>query len=525
MNVGNIKVNAPGGEWLMDPYDFTIDSPVATSIEVALNANTNVTEQTASSNTSGYGTQSSGSGDINIDTPIAWDTAASLTLDSSQGININSTITVTANGTLNLNYNGYGQASRGDDEGGINFPLGSSGFTGNIQFTGTFGGNPSGSLTINGTSYTLVNANNLGLVGITGNYSHYALVTNITVPSGFTPISLGFGDDFNGLGHTISGFAFTPPPNTYDWDVGLFDSIPIDGGVENLGVTNVDIHGSKDATIDKAAGLAVINYGEVLNCYSTGYVHGWDDTGGLVADNDGLVVNSYSTANVTGFGDIGGLVGVNDVSFQGYTGIILNSYATGSVSGTVVVGGLAGGNSKDGLDYAEIIDSYSTGSVIGIPRIINELVLPNGDTKPIIGVVDIGGLVGGNYGIISNSYWSVPKNSVPTVPTNVPSTPSTPISTPVVNPIAHSHIPYKTYALRHNMHYPNNINVMKCHCTLSPKQSSKFDKGIVKIGGEVAGKAGVKLFNKFIKKTTGLRWSIPKNVLKKAVPNNGGGPT
>ena len=497
MNVGNIKVNAPGGEWLMDPYDFTIDSPVATSIEVALNANTNVTEQTASSNTSGYGTQSSGSGDINIDTPIAWDTAASLTLDSSQGININSTITVTANGTLNLNYNGYGQASRGDG-GTINFLMGSSGFTGNIQFTGTSVGNPSGSLTINGTSYTLVNANNLGLVGNTGNYSHYALATNITVPSGFTPISLGLGDDFNGLGHTISGFVFTPPPNTYGSNAGLFDSI--DGSVENLGVTNVDIYGSKDTTIASAAGLAVINYGEVSNCYSTGYVDGWNDVGGLVADNYGVVVNSYSTANVTGFEDIGGLVGVNDVSFQGYTGIILNSYATGSVSGTVVVGGLAGGNSKDGLDYAEIIDSYSTGSVIGIPRIINELVLPNGDTKPIIGVVDIGGLVGGNYGIISNSYWSVPKNSVPTVPTNVPSTPSTPISTPVVNPIAHSHIPYKTYALRHNMHYPNNINVMKCHCTLSPKQSSKFDKGIVKIGGEVAGKAGVKLFNKFIKK-------------------------
>ena len=84
------------------------------------------------------------------------------------------------------------------------------------------------------------------------------------------------------------------------------------------------------------------------------------------------------------------------------------------------------------------------------------------------------------------------------IPTNVTSTPSTPISTtPVSTPTAHSHIPYKIYAINHNI-YPNNINVMKCHCTLSPKQSQKLDKEIVKIGGKVVGVGRV--FNKVIDK-------------------------
>jgi filamentous hemagglutinin family protein len=73
-------------------------------------------------------------------------------------------------------------------------------------------------------------------------------------------------------------------------------------------------------------------------------------------------------------------------------------------------------------------------------------------------------------------------------PTNIQPAPSIPATNPRTS--------YETYALTHN------INVIKCHSTLSPKQSRKLDKEIIKAGGKVAGKvynAG-KVFNKVIGK-------------------------
>ena len=64
-----------GGTWLVDPYDLTIDSAAANSISGALNAGTNVTEQTTASGASGYGNQNpSGNGDIFVQAPISWST-------------------------------------------------------------------------------------------------------------------------------------------------------------------------------------------------------------------------------------------------------------------------------------------------------------------------------------------------------------------------------------------------------------------------------------------------------------------
>ena len=84
-----------GGNWLIDPVDLRIDSSAATTIDGALNAGTNVTEQTTASGSSGAGTvNSSGNGDIILAAALSWSTTASLTLDAYRNIIINAPISI-----------------------------------------------------------------------------------------------------------------------------------------------------------------------------------------------------------------------------------------------------------------------------------------------------------------------------------------------------------------------------------------------------------------------------------------------
>ncbi|MDD2685529.1 MAG: YDG domain-containing protein, partial [Gallionella sp.] len=113
-----------------------------------------------------------------------------------------------------------------------------------------------------------------------------------------------------------------------------------------------------------------------------GSVSGSGSVAALVAYNQGQISNSYSSAMVinstNNTGSVGGLVGHNAVG-----GNIATSYSSSSVSGDWNVGGLAGGN--EGI----IVNSYATGSVTGTASSSGS-----------------GGLVGTNYatGIINNSY-------------------------------------------------------------------------------------------------------------------------
>jgi len=107
-----------GGEWLVDPYDYTINAAGATTISNALNQGTSVTVTTQSSNT-GYGTVASGSGDITVASPIAktGGGAATLTLKADRNIFVNSAIASTG-GKLNLTLSSANAA--GATTGGVN---------------------------------------------------------------------------------------------------------------------------------------------------------------------------------------------------------------------------------------------------------------------------------------------------------------------------------------------------------------------------------------------------------------------
>ena len=123
--------------------------------------------------------------------------------------------------------------------------------------------------------------------------------------------------------------------------------------------------------VGELAGLGAL----ISNSFTTGNVSGGSYVGGL-AGQGVTISNSYSTGNVSGTGSgIGGLIGYI------VSGYINTSYSAGSVSGgsgTTYVGGLVGEN------YGTISNSYASGNVSGS--------------------YIVGGLIGANWGTVNTSY-------------------------------------------------------------------------------------------------------------------------
>ncbi|WP_418179728.1 filamentous hemagglutinin N-terminal domain-containing protein [Aliarcobacter lanthieri] len=195
----------------------------------------------------------------------------------------------------------------------------------------------------------------------------------------WTPIGdldSSFNGRFDGLGHTISNLTI----NRSKKHQGLF-GVTENATIRNIGLEDVDINASSWT----GALIGEMDNTIVENSYSTGKIFAGSESGGLIGKNyDGKIINSYSKVDVTsGYINLGGLVG-----FNARGGSIQNSYYIGKVvSYSQRVGGLVGGN------YGEIINSYAIADVEG-----NDYV---------------GGLVGYNSkhisvgeGLIVNSYSS-----------------------------------------------------------------------------------------------------------------------
>ena len=238
VSIGKAKVTAgKGGNWLVDLISLFIDITAAGTIDTALGAGTNVTEQTTATGTSGSGNQASGVGDIVVDSPLSWSTSATLTLSAFNGITVNAPITVTGDGTLVLTYN--------NNVGGIN-AAGTLAFLsgqGSAQFT-TQAANPSlfinnGTPLIgNGTQYTLIYAigttPTTGIQSLNGSSGNFALAAPLDATSlGAIATSLvpSFSGSFNGLGNTISNLTVSASTSS----VGLFGTIGVGGSIANFG--------------------------------------------------------------------------------------------------------------------------------------------------------------------------------------------------------------------------------------------------------------------------------------------------
>ena len=407
VDFAGVKVSA--GDWLVDPTNLTIDSAAAAAISSNL-ATTDVTLQTTATGASGPGNQSSGMGDINVDSAISWDSSHNLTLDAYHGINIDAPITVSGAASVNLITNDGGTG------GGYSFGLTGSGFAGALSFNGM--ATSGQSLTINTVAYTLVYTPAQldaidGISGVTGapvttygagTGGNYALATDIGA-SGTTysqALISGFSGHFDGTGHTIFNLSINAPGAT---KVGLFGAAT--GTISNLSLDYVYIVGGVD--VGALAGEADAPAG-IDHVTMSGSVFGQGGAGGLVGENNGgTIAQSYATGSVDDDGtgsSFGGLVGAN------IGGTIFQSYATGSVKGLgdgggADVGGLVGTN-----DNGTISQSFSSGSVIGGGPVGGLVGLSSGGsivnsfaTGPVQASSAGGGLIGSDQGTsISDSY-------------------------------------------------------------------------------------------------------------------------
>ncbi|HPN40669.1 MAG TPA: GLUG motif-containing protein, partial [Candidatus Cloacimonadota bacterium] len=191
--------------------------------------------------------------------------------------------------------------------------------------------------------------------------------------SGWVPIS-PFCGKYNGNGYTISGLTINRPSADYQ---GLF-GVASNAVISNLGLTNVNVY-----TQGYAGSLVGYQeYGTINNCYSIGGVRGGGSyIGGLIGRmSHGIINTSHSTGRVAGSYNVGGVVGL--LSY----GSLSNSFSMARVEGGVNVGGLAGYNIS-----GSISSCYSTGCVSSIGANISY----------------IGGLLGSNSGVVTNSYWDV----------------------------------------------------------------------------------------------------------------------
>ena len=262
---------------------------------------------------------------------------------------------------------------------------------------------------------------------------------------------------FDGNGHTISNFSFTPTGrdyigvfghvsdpnaeiknlglidpniNTRSWggslvgylERGMLTGCCVDGGSISGGSTG-GLVGQNRGTISDCSlsaniyggmivgGLAGSNWGGTIsNCYSNGTVSGISQIGGgLVGDNSGTIINCHSSATVSGLLVLGGLAGSN------WGGTITNCYTNGGVLGHSILGGLVGLNRA-----GQITDSYAASDVLGQNN-VGGLVGSNDQGGSITncyaaghvsGDDCVGGLVAANAATIAGSFWDIDTSGI-----------------------------------------------------------------------------------------------------------------
>lgn len=279
-------------------------------------------------------------------------------------------------------------------------PLG----TNEINFTGNFNGNGH---TIKNLTINNSNQSYAGLFGVIGNGGN---VTNIIIDNAnitankYAGILSGYvnGGNISNCqiinstieGTSVIGGAIGFANNseitncivsnstisaTNKYAGGFIDSVKA-SNITNCSASSVTVN----ATNIYAAGFARLIYktSTINNCSSSGIVNSGECSGGFTSYNQGTISNCNSSTVVNSDANfVGGFVSYN-------LGTISNSFATGDITGGREVGGFAGAQDSG----AKINNCYSTGNV-------TEIINNSKDYK-----WNIGGFIGGNAGIINNSY-------------------------------------------------------------------------------------------------------------------------
>ncbi len=189
----------------------------------------------------------------------------------------------------------------------------------------------------------------------------YILMNDIDLEGyNWTPVgsdySNSFSGELNGNGFVIKNLTINKPED----NVGLFGFIS-GATIKNLGIINAEVTGYENVSI--LAGWVDGSVVSINNCYTKGYVSGWESVGGIVGYTGSLCTltlkNSWVDANVYASDkSVGGLVGYLSYNHN----LISNCYTLGEIGGKPSigparsVGGLVGTNSGN---FSVIKNSYS----------------------------------------------------------------------------------------------------------------------------------------------------------------------
>jgi filamentous hemagglutinin family protein len=444
-----------GGSWLLDPTDVTIDTGSGVAPDVNVNTLSNALNGGTSETVQANG--STDSGNIDLNTTLTWTSTATLTLEATGNINLNDPLSATT-GTLNLTAGGT--ISDTAFLSVSSFILTNGSWVQNSSTLPSF--NVGNDFEIQGGTFLRVAGGNgsnspyliedvYGLEGIgspSGNLlsDKFALLTQINAGNtfswngnqGFMPIGNGssvFAGTLDGQGFAISGLSIDMASAN---DIGLFGETVVGANITNVSL-NVSITGNSNV-----GGLVGVNNGGAISDVNvsgnvTGNTSSGTQVGGIVgANNSGSLSNVFNSASVAGGSHVGGVAGYNNdliakavnvgqvnadgssdggvVGYDDGSATVTDSWNTGAIFGGGVnvggligynrgtvsasynlgsvasaagsVGGLAGENDNSGSSPALIENSYSTGAVTATP----------GNAE--------GGLVGENFGTITDSYSS-----------------------------------------------------------------------------------------------------------------------
>ena len=374
---------------------------------------------------------------IALDARLEWSTTNRLTLDAFQSVRLNRTLSVI----------GAGAVAIITDDGGSGKGEFWCGDKGRLRFR-----NLDGTLTINGTAYTLVGSVGGLAAAITANPAgafalakDYDAARDGTYSSAPIPASTFFDGMFDGLGNTISNLSINDPVG--DHSVALFGELD-DGSIANVRLANVNVQGGVSGRIGGLVGYS--QGGSITHSFTSGTVSGvggalvggligssvtpvagsgssakvslsarasvlWrGSAGGLIGFNGARpITDSHATGTVSGSGSVGGLVGTN------YDARISHSWASGSVSGTdgsTYAGGLVGSHGSGLIERSfatgPVSCAYICGGLVGVAESytdgwsrISESFATGSVTADIHATTWVGGLVGSsNIAKVANSY-------------------------------------------------------------------------------------------------------------------------
>ncbi|MET4715753.1 filamentous hemagglutinin N-terminal domain-containing protein, partial [Pseudomonas trivialis] len=390
------------GKWLVDPTDFTVSAGGQAQTTSGIGADTLVSNLASTNILLQTDAQGSEPGDLNIQAPISWNAATTLSLLTLRDLNINAPISA-VNGGLTLSIARNVNVNAAIDVGTFNF-LGGT-WTQNSANPPTFQAHD---FRLNGGSFLRANGGDgsssnpylltdvYGVQGMQGFLSsHFKLANDIQAVgtqnwncdsscSGFVPIGnfdRPFTGSLDGGGHLIDKLQVSVHASSQSTnaEAGLFGTLGSGAHVTHLGLTD-GFFSASGGNDNFAGSLAARNLGSIDSSYSTGSVTTGDANadqniaGGLVGNNTSTTVNgtaqggtisgSYSTASVIASEGktsafAGGLVGTN------VQGTLYQSYAVGSASASDGIdsnyaGGLVASN------IGTVQQSYALGSATAL---------------------------------------------------------------------------------------------------------------------------------------------------------------